>query len=65
MATTLVRFNQVQPGLEPNAMADRYQASLDMAAYADTHGFALVTLEEHHRSSVPVWSSAGAHGFRW
>ena len=48
MVTTLVRFNQVQPGLEPGAMADRYQASLDMAAYADTHGFALVTLEEHH-----------------
>jgi alkanesulfonate monooxygenase SsuD/methylene tetrahydromethanopterin reductase-like flavin-dependent oxidoreductase (luciferase family) len=48
MVTTLVRFNQVQPGLEPSAMADRYQASLDMAAYADTHGFALVTLEEHH-----------------
>ena len=35
MVTTLVRFNQVQPGLEPSAMADRYQASLDMAAYAD------------------------------
>jgi alkanesulfonate monooxygenase SsuD/methylene tetrahydromethanopterin reductase-like flavin-dependent oxidoreductase (luciferase family) len=48
MVTTLVRFNQVQPGLEPRAMADRYQASLDMAAYADTNGFALVTLEEHH-----------------
>ena len=48
MVTTLVRFNQVQPGLERNAMADRYQASLDMAAYADEHGFDLVTLEEHH-----------------
>jgi alkanesulfonate monooxygenase SsuD/methylene tetrahydromethanopterin reductase-like flavin-dependent oxidoreductase (luciferase family) len=48
MVTTLVRFNQVQPGLDPGAMADRYQASLDMAAYADLHGFDLVTLEEHH-----------------
>jgi len=48
MATAIVRFNQVQPGLEPTAMAARYQASLDMAAYADAHGFAVVSLEEHH-----------------
>jgi alkanesulfonate monooxygenase SsuD/methylene tetrahydromethanopterin reductase-like flavin-dependent oxidoreductase (luciferase family) len=28
--------------------ADRYRAALDMAAYADTHGFAIVNVEEHH-----------------
>ncbi len=28
--------------------ADRYNAALDMAAYADTHGFYIVNVEEHH-----------------
>ena len=44
----VIRFNQVQPGLEPNEMAARYQASIDMAAYADQHGFDMFSLEEHH-----------------
>ncbi|HEY8527537.1 MAG TPA: LLM class flavin-dependent oxidoreductase [Acidimicrobiales bacterium] len=44
----VIRFNQVQPGIEPREMASRYQASIDMAAYADEHGFDVVTLEEHH-----------------
>ncbi|HUS62877.1 MAG TPA: LLM class flavin-dependent oxidoreductase [Acidimicrobiales bacterium] len=44
----IVRFNQVQPGVEPHEMSSRYQATLDMAAYADEHGFDAVTLEEHH-----------------
>ncbi|HEX3565132.1 MAG TPA: LLM class flavin-dependent oxidoreductase [Acidimicrobiales bacterium] len=48
MVMSLVRFNQVQPGLDPEEMADRYQASVDMAAYADEHGLDMVTLEEHH-----------------
>ncbi len=48
MVVSLVRFNQVQPGLEPQEMAARYQASVDMAAYADEHGLDMVTLEEHH-----------------
>jgi len=45
---TIVRFNQVQPGLDRVDMAARYQATLDMAQYADGHGFSLVSLEEHH-----------------
>jgi alkanesulfonate monooxygenase SsuD/methylene tetrahydromethanopterin reductase-like flavin-dependent oxidoreductase (luciferase family) len=44
----VIRFNQVQPGLEPVEMSARYRASLDMAAYADGHGFDIVSLEEHH-----------------
>jgi alkanesulfonate monooxygenase SsuD/methylene tetrahydromethanopterin reductase-like flavin-dependent oxidoreductase (luciferase family) len=28
--------------------ADRFQAALDMAEYADNHGFAIVNVEEHH-----------------
>ena len=48
MVVSLVRFNQVQPGLDPQEMAARYQASVDMAAYADEHGLDMVTLEEHH-----------------
>src|ERR1700737_4122185 len=43
-----VRFNQVQPGLEPKEMASRYQATVDMAQYGDDHGFTYVGLEEHH-----------------
>ncbi|MEX2256181.1 MAG: LLM class flavin-dependent oxidoreductase [Acidimicrobiia bacterium] len=48
MVMSIARFNCVQPGLEPNEMAARYQAFIDMAEYADQHGFAMVTLEEHH-----------------
>ncbi|MCU1374353.1 MAG: luciferase, partial [Actinomycetia bacterium] len=44
----VIRFNQVQPGLEPNEMSARYKATLDMAQYADEHGFDIVSLEEHH-----------------
>lgn len=32
--------------------ADRYQAALEMAAYADRNGFAIVNVEEHHDSAV-------------
>ena len=48
MPMTIVRFNQVQPGLDPKEMSARYQATLDMAQYADEHGFSMVSLEEHH-----------------
>ena len=44
----ILRFNQVQPGLEPTEMSARYQASLDMAEYGDVNGFDMVTVEEHH-----------------
>ncbi len=48
MVMSIARFNCVQPGVEPEEMAKRYQAFVDMAEYADQHGFAMVTLEEHH-----------------
>jgi alkanesulfonate monooxygenase SsuD/methylene tetrahydromethanopterin reductase-like flavin-dependent oxidoreductase (luciferase family) len=48
MVTAGLRFNQVQPGLEPKEMAARYQATVDMAQYGEQHGFATVGFEEHH-----------------
>jgi len=48
MVMTAVRFNCIQPGLEPQQMAARYQAFVDMAAYADERGGSMITLEEHH-----------------
>jgi alkanesulfonate monooxygenase SsuD/methylene tetrahydromethanopterin reductase-like flavin-dependent oxidoreductase (luciferase family) len=34
------------------AEADRYAAALDMAAYADASGFAVVNVEEHHDAAI-------------
>jgi alkanesulfonate monooxygenase SsuD/methylene tetrahydromethanopterin reductase-like flavin-dependent oxidoreductase (luciferase family) len=48
MAMTLLRFNCVQPGLEPNEMHQRYNAMLDMAQALDEAGGGMVSLEEHH-----------------
>lgn len=48
MVMTAARFNCVQPGLEPNEMSARYRAFVEMAGFADEHGFAMLTLEEHH-----------------
>ena len=45
---SMARFNCVQPGAQPDEMSARYQAFVEMAGYADEHGFAMVTLEEHH-----------------
>jgi len=48
MPYSVVRFNCIQPGLEPNEMAARYQAFVDMAGYADEHDLQAISLEEHH-----------------
>jgi alkanesulfonate monooxygenase SsuD/methylene tetrahydromethanopterin reductase-like flavin-dependent oxidoreductase (luciferase family) len=48
MATTLLRFNCVQPGLEQEEMHQRYNAMLDMAQALDELGGGMVSLEEHH-----------------
>jgi alkanesulfonate monooxygenase SsuD/methylene tetrahydromethanopterin reductase-like flavin-dependent oxidoreductase (luciferase family) len=48
MPYSVIRFNCIQPGLEPAAMAARYQAFVDMAGYADEHGLQAISLEEHH-----------------
>src|SRR5262249_28077378 len=36
----------------PEADADRVQASVEMADYADKNGFAVVNLEEHHDAEI-------------
>ena len=40
----VIRFNQIQPGLDPVEMSARYKATLDMAQYADEHGFDMISL---------------------
>jgi alkanesulfonate monooxygenase SsuD/methylene tetrahydromethanopterin reductase-like flavin-dependent oxidoreductase (luciferase family) len=46
----VLRLNMSGIGIGPDKAleADRYQAALDMAEYADNHGFAIVNVEEHH-----------------
>jgi alkanesulfonate monooxygenase SsuD/methylene tetrahydromethanopterin reductase-like flavin-dependent oxidoreductase (luciferase family) len=56
MVMTLMRFNFILPGLDPETMSGMYRAGLDMAAAADDHGFAMITLEEHHGADNG-WSS--------
>jgi len=48
MPMSLIRFNMTDPSLDPQAMSDRYQAMLEMATFADQHGFFMATFEEHH-----------------
>ena len=49
---SLLYFNFIRPDEEPADRARAYQAALDMAAYADEHGFAQVVLSEHHGTAV-------------
>ena len=45
---TAIRFNMTNiadPGADHS---ERYTAALDMASYADQHGFTAVSCEEHH-----------------
>src|ERR1700751_4106913 len=50
----VLRLNLSGCGIGPDKAleADRYQAAIDMAEYADTHGFAIVNVEEHHDASI-------------
>jgi len=48
MPYSVVRFNCIQPGLEPVEMSARYRAFVEMAGYADEHGLQAISLEEHH-----------------
>ena len=48
MANSNLRINMTGTESEPNARAKRYQTAIDMAAYADQHGFTSVNVEEHH-----------------
>jgi len=48
MASAMMRFNLVMPGLEPREMSDVHKAALDMAMFADEQGFSTISLGEHH-----------------
>ncbi len=45
---TALRLNMTNVADPAGRHGDRYQAALDMAAYADQHGFTGISCEEHH-----------------
>ncbi len=49
---TVLRLNMSGAADDPHAEADRYAAALDMAEFADTRGFAVVNVEEHHDAEI-------------
>ena len=49
---SLLYFNFIRPGEAPADRASAYQAALDMAEFADEHGFYQVVLSEHHGTEV-------------
>ena len=55
----VLRLNMSGCGHEPDRAldADRYQAAIDMAEYADNHGFAILNVEEHHDVEIGWMSS--------
>ena len=50
MAYFILRFDLRNPPAAGTSMAERYQAALDMAEWADSLGFAAIILSEHHGS---------------
>lgn len=50
MAFFGIRFDLRNPTFAETSTAERYAAALDMVAWADRLGFAIVTLSEHHGS---------------
>ncbi|MFG2718087.1 LLM class flavin-dependent oxidoreductase [Streptomyces sp. NPDC048416] len=48
MPFTVVRMNLVDPDATAQSLSARYQAALEMAAYADDHGIDTIQTEEHH-----------------
>lgn len=51
MAFFGLRFDMRMPGLGAKAAADRYAAAIEMCEWADSQGFVLVSLSEHHGSA--------------
>ena len=43
-----LRLNMTGAESDPSARSARYQAAIDMAEYADKHGFDYINVEEHH-----------------
>ncbi len=48
MTNSNLRINMTGTEADPALASLRYRAAIDMAAYADSHGFASVNVEEHH-----------------
>jgi alkanesulfonate monooxygenase SsuD/methylene tetrahydromethanopterin reductase-like flavin-dependent oxidoreductase (luciferase family) len=48
MAYSVLRFDMRAPAFSPATSSDLYAAALDMASWADEHGFHSVSLPEHH-----------------
>jgi alkanesulfonate monooxygenase SsuD/methylene tetrahydromethanopterin reductase-like flavin-dependent oxidoreductase (luciferase family) len=48
VAFSILRFDMRAPGLVRERTRELYEAALDMAAWADGHGFDAITLSEHH-----------------
>ncbi len=46
--TSALRINMTGLAPTPKEESLRYRAALDMAAFADRHGFSVVSVEEHH-----------------
>ena len=53
-----MRFDLRNPELAGTSMADRYDAALEMCAWAEHHGFVGVVLSEHHGSDDGYLPSA-------
>ena len=51
LATTL-RINMTGAPASPETQGERYRAAIEMAAYADRHGFSIVNVEEHHCAAI-------------
>jgi hypothetical protein len=50
MALSIVRFDMRAPAFSPASASAIYATALDMAAWADEQGFAMVVLPKHHAS---------------
>lgn len=48
MAMAVVRFDMRSPGMAPAQARVQYEAALEMARWADQHGFDMLVLSEHH-----------------
>lgn len=48
----VLRINMSGHGADGAAEADRYNAAIDMAEFADKAGFAIVNVEEHHDAEI-------------
>ncbi len=55
--STTLRINMTGPATSPETQGERYRAAIEMAAFADRHGFTRVNLEEHHCTDIGWLSS--------